>query len=60
MANYTPVIATAQGALTEFVEHEKNGALIPLPTDEFGEWIHNRDDARRPLWPLVIEKKLRG
>lgn len=44
MANYTPVIATKQGALPEFIEHEKNGVLLSLPTDEFGEWIHINDD----------------
>ena len=40
MANYTPVIATRQGALPEFIEHNKNGILLDLSTDEFGEWIY--------------------
>jgi glycosyltransferase involved in cell wall biosynthesis len=40
MANYTPVIATTQGALPEFIEHNKNGILLDLPTDEFGEWTY--------------------
>jgi glycosyltransferase involved in cell wall biosynthesis len=40
MANYTPVIATTQGALPEFIEHNKNGILLDLSTDELGEWTH--------------------
>jgi len=44
MANYTPVIATAQGALPEFIEHEKNGVLLDLTTDKFGEWVHLKAD----------------
>jgi glycosyltransferase involved in cell wall biosynthesis len=40
MANYIPVIATAQGALPEFIEHNKNGILLELSTDEFGAWTH--------------------
>ncbi len=44
MANYTPVIATAQGSLPEFIRDDQNGILLDLQTDEFGEWIHLRDD----------------
>jgi glycosyltransferase involved in cell wall biosynthesis len=44
MAHYTPVIATTQGALPEFIENEKNGVLLELDTDESGEWIHLKDD----------------
>jgi glycosyltransferase involved in cell wall biosynthesis len=44
MANYTPVVATAQGALPEFVRDGDNGVLLDLATDNLGEWIHLRDD----------------
>ena len=44
MANYTPVIATAQGSLPEFIRDGHNGILLDLQTDEFGEWIHRLDD----------------
>jgi glycosyltransferase involved in cell wall biosynthesis len=44
MANYTPVVGTAQGALPEFIEHKKNGVLLDLATDEFGEWMHLKAD----------------
>jgi glycosyltransferase involved in cell wall biosynthesis len=40
MASWTPVIATAQGALPEFIEHNKNGILLDLSTDDFGEWTY--------------------
>ncbi|MCB9988460.1 MAG: glycosyltransferase family 4 protein [Rhodospirillales bacterium] len=40
MANYTPVLATAQGALPEFIEDGVNGILLPLETDAVGEWAH--------------------
>ncbi len=53
MANFTPVIATNQCALPEFIQDGKNGWLIPLETNEFGEWIHinhpNRDSAEYEL-----------
>lgn len=39
MAQYTPVIATSQGALPEFVTDKQNGFLLPLEVDEYGEWI---------------------
>jgi glycosyltransferase involved in cell wall biosynthesis len=40
IANWTPVIATAQGALPEFIVHRHNGILLHLPVSELGEWIH--------------------
>jgi len=40
MANYTPVIATHQGALPEFIQDGVNGILLPLETDAYGEWKH--------------------
>lgn len=46
MANHTPVIATNQGALGEFIVDNKNGFLLDLDTDN-GDWVHtcakNRD-----------------
>ncbi len=46
MAQGTPVIATAQGALPEFVDHGINGFLLPIPADERREWIHLGDPDR--------------
>lgn len=46
MAQGTPVIATSQGALPEFVDHEKSGFLLPIPVDERREWIHLGDPDR--------------
>ncbi len=43
-ANYVPVIGTAQGALPEFIKHQKNGVLLPMETTEIGEWKHIADD----------------
>lgn len=38
MAYYTPVIATRQGALPEFIEDGVSGLLLELENDEIGEW----------------------
>jgi len=46
MANATPVIATRQGALPEFIEHRRNGLLLDLPTSAVGEWIHSSSPYR--------------
>jgi glycosyltransferase involved in cell wall biosynthesis len=40
MANYTPVIATRQGALPEFIQDGVNGIMLDLETRECGEWVH--------------------
>lgn len=45
-ANYVPVIGTAQGALPEFIKHQKNGVLLPLETTDIGEWSHIADERR--------------
>jgi glycosyltransferase involved in cell wall biosynthesis len=45
MAKGTPVIATAQGALPEFINAE-NGIMLDLPTNDVGEWIHSNVSAR--------------
>ncbi|TWD54227.1 glycosyltransferase involved in cell wall biosynthesis [Agrobacterium vitis] len=47
-ANYVPVIGTAQGALPEFIHHQKNGILLPMDTSEIGEWKHIADDRSTP------------
>ena len=46
----TPVIATSQGALPEFVVDRQNGLVVPLEVDVYGEWIHlgrSDKDSRR-------------
>jgi glycosyltransferase involved in cell wall biosynthesis len=40
MASATPVIATDQGALPEFIEDGRNGILLSLETDAMGDWVH--------------------
>ena len=47
MAQGTPVIATSQGALPEFIDHGTNGFLLPIPVDERREWVHLGDPDRR-------------
>ncbi len=52
MMNFTPVIATRQGALPEFIYNKENGILLDLPTNAVGEWMppcRNRADARYKL-----------
>ncbi len=46
MAQGTPVIATAQGALPEFIDHGTDGFLLPIPVNERREWIHLGDPER--------------
>jgi glycosyltransferase involved in cell wall biosynthesis len=36
----TPVLATPQGALPEFIVDGENGLLVPLEVDAYLEWIH--------------------
>jgi glycosyltransferase involved in cell wall biosynthesis len=46
----TPVVATPQGALPEFIADGVNGLIAPLEVDAFGEWIHvgrSDKDSRR-------------
>ncbi|HET6305624.1 MAG TPA: glycosyltransferase family 4 protein [Rhodopila sp.] len=40
LANGTPVLATRQGALPEFIQHGRNGILLDLPVTSEGEWVH--------------------
>ena len=46
LANSTPVIATRQGALPEFIVHQHNGVMLDLPTNPVGEWIHSSSPIR--------------
>ena len=46
MAYWTPVIATRQGALPEFVRHLDNGLVIDLATSKIGQWIHQSSPER--------------
>jgi glycosyltransferase involved in cell wall biosynthesis len=41
MANWTPVLATRQSALPEFIEHDVNGLLLDLPVTELGDWVYS-------------------
>jgi glycosyltransferase involved in cell wall biosynthesis len=46
MANWTPVIATKQGALPEFISHRQDGILLDLPTSRLGAWVHSSSPHR--------------
>lgn len=46
MVNFVPVMATAQGALPEFITDGENGILLPLETNQIGEWAHTRQHDR--------------
>ncbi len=46
MMNFTPVIATRQGALPEFIHHGENGILLDLPTNSLGEWTATKTLSR--------------
>ena len=48
MACGTPVIATRQGALPEFIRDGVNGIMLDLPTNPCGEWIHGGRTDRHP------------
>lgn len=57
-ANYVPVIGTAQGALPEFIHHQRNGILLPMETTEIGEWKHIADDRRTPEFAEVHAREV--
>ncbi|MEM9592472.1 MAG: glycosyltransferase, partial [Pseudomonadota bacterium] len=40
MSESVPVVATAQGALPEFIHDGENGILLTLPTSDIGAWTH--------------------
>lgn len=42
----TPVIATRQGALPEFLRHSENAILLDIDLNEFGDWIQSSSDQR--------------
>lgn len=46
MAYWTPVIATRQGALPEFIRNLDNGLLIDLDTSDIGQWVHQSSPKR--------------
>jgi len=51
MAVGTPVLATPQGALPEFVTDGENGHMVGLATGPLGEWIHiARNDKAGPAY----------
>jgi glycosyltransferase involved in cell wall biosynthesis len=61
MANATPVIATAQCALPEFI-NDKNGVLLPLSADSAGEWAHInvQDDRDTPAYEALFDAEVNG
>jgi glycosyltransferase involved in cell wall biosynthesis len=55
----TPVIATSQGALPEFVRHGHNGLIVPLEVNSQGEWIHaSRSDKDREAFAVVYRNEI--
>lgn len=55
MIHGTPVIATRQGALPEFIADGRNGVLVDLETGADGEWVHiaHPDRASREYEAIV-------
>ncbi len=51
MSYGVPSLASATAAIPEFVKHGENGFLLPLPTNEIGDWIHLRE--RNKSWEDV-------
>jgi glycosyltransferase involved in cell wall biosynthesis len=49
LAQETPVIATRQGALPEFLHDGENAIMLDLETQENGDWVHS--DSPRRLTP---------
>ena len=46
MINHTPVVATAQCALPEFITDGDDGILLSLPVNDRREWIHSMSPQR--------------
>jgi glycosyltransferase involved in cell wall biosynthesis len=59
MAYWTPVIATRQGALGEFVSHLDTGLLLDLETSKIGQWIHQSSpDRGTPSFEKIFEDEI--
>jgi len=59
MAHGVPVIATDQGAFPEFIADGRNGFLLPLETDEWGEWKHVwRADRDQPGYEALFRDEI--
>ena len=61
MMNFTPVIATRQGALPEFIHNGENGILLDLPTNSLGEWtatkiLSRRDSRYKAVYAQEIDR----
>ena len=55
----TPVIATPQGALPEFIVHGHNGLIVPLEVNGQGEWIHTcRSDKDTEAFEAVYRNEI--
>jgi len=58
MAQYTPVVATRQGGLPEFIEDGVSGILLDLESDEVGEWKHILADRSLPSYEVLFESEV--
>ena len=59
MACGTPVIATRQGALPEFIRDGVNGIMLDLPTNPCGEWIHGgRTDRHTTAYEAMFRDEI--
>jgi len=55
----TPVIATPQGALPEFIIDGHNGLIVPLEVNAQGEWIHgSRSDKDSEAFEAVYRNEI--
>jgi glycosyltransferase involved in cell wall biosynthesis len=55
----TPVLATPQGALPEFIVDGQNGLIVPLDVDPYGEWIHvGRSDKDSRRFETIYEDEI--
>ena len=59
MAHYTPVIATDQGALPEFIEDGQNGIVLPLEKTPAGEWIFiGQENRASPAYEKIFRDEI--
>jgi glycosyltransferase involved in cell wall biosynthesis len=59
MVHGTPVIATRQGALPEFIVDGRNGLLLDLELAAHGEWIHvGHPDRASPAYEAIVEAEI--